>query len=390
MQRREFLRLAAVSALALSPLSRAFARAGDGKRVVIIGAGILGSAIGYELAKRGAQVTILEKNAPASGATRDSFAYLNASTKVSARPYFDLNWQGLSAWRAWQQEAGAALPLQWNGSVYWRDQHDAAQQLLQTVKTLQARGYAAESVDTEALRRLLPSTRIDPASAAAFYPEEGAVDPVGAVNALLARAKQHGATLIHPIEVSGFVSEKGRVRGVRTTQGDISADTVVVTAGFHSQALLEHLDIRLPLTSSTGVLLHTTPQPHLLDQVVFAPGSTFRQKLDGRLISSSGHEGAELSGNPDDIGQQILRNAARYLPQIGNAGIERVSFGQRVIPADTLPIIGFAPKIEQLYVSVTHSGITLAPVLARIAATEILDGVNVELAENFRPQRFAG
>jgi glycine/D-amino acid oxidase-like deaminating enzyme len=388
MDRRHCLRLLAASALALGPFRTALARHRPARKVVIIGAGIMGAAIGYELAKRGAQVTILEKNAPASGATGDSFAYLNASTKASSRPYFNLNWLGLAGWRAWQQEAGAALPLQWGGSVYWRDEQDAATQLLSTLKTLQTRGYDAERIEADDIRRLAPALKVDAFEAGAFYEEEGAVDPAGAVTALLGRAKQHGATVVYPTEVTGLLATKGRVRGVRTRDGEVAADTVVVAAGFDSQALAQTLDVRLPLTSSKGILLHTKPQPRLLDRVVFAPGSTIRQSLDGRIISSNGHEGSDVNLDPAEIGQQILASASRYLPQIKNAEIERVSIGRRVIPVDTFPIVGFAPKVEQLYFSVTHSGITLAPILARIAATEILEGVAVELLDGFRPERF--
>lgn len=391
MDRRQCLRLLAASAFAAAPFGSVLAAGYRAPRkVVIVGAGIIGAAIGYELAKRGAQVTILERNVPASGATGDSFAYLNASTKASSRPYFGLNWLGLAGWRAWQQEAGAALPLQWGGSVYWRDERNAADRLLATLKTLQSWGYDGERIEAEAIRRQIPAANVDAVAAGAFYQEEGAVDPVGAVTALLARAKQHGAAVIHPAEVTGFLVSQGRVRGVRTRDGELAADTVVVAAGFDSQALAQGLDVQLPLTSSNGILLHTKPQPRLLERVVFAPGSTIRQDLDGRIISSNGHEGADANLDPAEIGQRILASASRYLPQIQHAGIERVSVGRRVIPADTFPIVGFAPKVEQLYFSVTHSGITLAPVLARFAATEILEGISVDLLNGFRPGRFAG
>lgn len=388
MDRRECLRLLAASAFALGPFRTALAGHRPPRKVVVIGAGIIGAAIGYELAKRGAEVTILEKKAPASGATGDSFAYLNASTKASSRPYFDLNRLGLAGWRAWQQEAGAALPLQWGGSVYWRDEQNAATQLLSTLKTVQAWGYGAERIEADDVRRLVPLLNVGNFAAGAFYEEEGAVDPAGAVSALLERAKQHGATVVYPTEVTGFLVSHGRVHGVRTRDGEVAADTVVVAAGFDSQALAQALDIRVPLKSSNGILLHTKPQPRLLECVAFAPGSTIRQNLDGRIISSNAHEGADMNLDPAEIGKRILTSASRYLPQIGNAEIERVSIGRRVIPADTFPIVGFTPKLGQLYFSVSHSGITLAPILARIAATEILEGVAVELLGGFRPGRF--
>lgn len=388
MDRRQSLKLLAASALALAPL-RSLRAAPRPSKVVVIGAGIMGAAIGYELAKRGAQVTILERAAPASGTTGDSFAYLNASTKVASRPYFGLNWLGLAGWRIWEHETGAALPLQWGGAVYWRDDAERAGQLASSVKTLQQWGYDAEPAALDDVRRLLPSVEVADVSGGAFYSEEGAVDPVGAVDALLARATRHGARVIHPAEVVDFAVSAGRVARVRTRDAEFPADTVVVAAGLGSQQLAQRLDVRLPLKPSSGVLLHTQPQPRLLDKVVFAPGSSFRQTLDGRIVGSSSHEGAPSGLDAEDAGRRILAAASRYLPQIRNAAIARVSVGQRVVPADTFPVAGFAPKVGNVYVAVTHSGITLAPVLARWAAAEILDGISVDLLDGFRPQRFA-
>lgn len=403
MERRQVLQLLAASASALAfaparPASAAAATAataaagGQPRKVVVIGAGILGAAIGYELSKRGAEVTILDRAGPAAATTGDSFAYLNASTKASSRPYYTLNWLGMAGWHAWQNEPGAPLPLKWAGSVYWRDDAAKARQVAETLATVRGWGYAGQPVDAAQIRRLLPGVTVPGAPTGAFYPEEGSVDPAEAVRALLERAQQHGATVRYPVEVTSLIVEDSQVRGVRTKDGELRADTVVIAAGHGSQALAESLGVALPLTASTGILVHTAPQPHFLDKVVFASHNTFRQKVDGRVvISGSGHEGGGGPGSsPEEIGRGILASAAQYLPQLRDAKIERVSFGQRVLPGDSFPIVGFAPKVSQLYVAVSHSGVTLAPVIGRWAATEILDGARVDLLdEGFRPDRFA-
>lgn len=396
MDRRLVLQLlaASASALAFSParsVLAAGAAATQPRKVVVIGAGILGAAIGYELSKRGAEVTILDRAGPAAATTGDSFAYLNASTKSSSRPYYVLNWLGMAGWHAWQQEPGAPLPLKWSGSVYWRDDADKIKQLAETLATVRSWGYSGAAVEADEIRSLLPGVTVPGAPSGVFYPEEGSVDPVEAVNALLDRAKQRGARVLHPVEVTGLIVEGGQVRGVRTNNGELKADTVVIAAGHGSQSLAESLGVALPLKASTGILVHTAPLPHFLDKVVFASHNTFRQKRDGRVvISGSAHEGGGGTGNtPEDIGRNILASAARYMPQLRDAKIERVSVGQRVLPGDTFPVVGFAPKVEQLYVAVSHSGVTLAPVIGRWAATEILDGTRVDLLDGFRPDRFA-
>lgn len=387
MRRREFLHLMGAAALTSAYGSRTEAAASAGERVVIIGAGILGVTIAYQLAKRGARVTILEKSAPASGATGDSFAYLNASTKPE-RPYYELNLLGIEGWRRLQLELKGALPLQWGGAVYWRDEAAAAAQLLSTVRRYQEWGYAGRQIRASDLQHILPNARLGPVEGAVLYEQEGTLDPVGAVNVLLTQAKKLGVTLEAPVEVQGFDVSGERVRAIRTSRGPIDADFVIVAAGLGSKPLIDSLGLNLPLTSSAGVLIHTAPQRSLLHTVAFAPGSTIKQNPDGRVISSSGHEGANLSLDVTGQGQQILTAAARYFPQLRNARIERVSIGQRVLPRDGFPIVGFPANVRNLYLTVTHSGITLAPIIAQFAVQEIFDGVVLEPLAPYRLSRF--
>ena len=66
-----------------------------------------------------------------------------------------------------------------------------------------------------------------------------------------------------------------------------------------------------------------------------------------------------------------------------------MTVGWRPLPEDGHPVIGFSAAAPKVYIAVMHSGVTLAPVVGRLAATEILDGVGVELLEPYRLERFA-
>lgn len=390
IDRRATLGLLASAPLALEA-ARATTAALGNRTAIVIGAGIVGAAIAYELAKRGVAVTILERFKPAAGATGDSFAYLNASTKTGSRPYFQLNWLGMAGWRIWQQEAGPALPLQWGGATYWRDTEAESAKLSESLRIAQQWGYAGRGIDAAALQALLPRLAIGPVSAGAFFPEEGAVDPAGAVAALIARAAKLGVRLRAPVNVTSLLLRDGKVTGVRTPDGVIEADTVVLAAGLGSEVLAGQAGVRLPLTASLGALLHTAPQKQVLDRVVFGPRSTFKQLPDGRIVASiSGHEGGAPNGvDVQAFGRIIQAAAASYLPTLRQAAIERVSVGQRVVPADSFPVVGFAPGVRGLYTAVTHSGVTLAPALGRLAALEIVDGIAADALDGFRPDRFA-
>ncbi|HVW69564.1 MAG TPA: FAD-binding oxidoreductase, partial [Steroidobacteraceae bacterium] len=241
--------LGALAAAAAAATYGRSVRAATPQHVVVIGAGILGASIGYHLVKRGVKVTILEKSRPSSGATGDSFAYLNASTKP-VHHYFNLNLAGIAGWRRLQLELGGSLPLQWGGAVYWRDEAAPAAQLLSSLQEYQRWGYSGHRIDETELHRLLPGAAPGHIEAAVYYDQEGTLDPAGAVDVLLARARTLGAEVQYPAEVTGFELRNSRVVGVQTAHGTLTADTVILAAGLGCELLANLAGIKLPLASS--------------------------------------------------------------------------------------------------------------------------------------------
>ena len=73
---------------------------------------------------------------------------------------------------------------------------------------------------------------------------------------------------------------------------------------------------------------------------------------------------------------------------LGETALEKVTLGYRPLPADEFPVIGFPPNRRDVYITVMHSGVTLSPLVAELAAVEILDGVEVEPLAPYRPARF--
>jgi glycine/D-amino acid oxidase-like deaminating enzyme len=190
--------------------------------------------------------------------------------------------------------------------------------------------------------------------------------------------------------VTGFELAAGRVRAVQTTQDTIETDIVVLASGVNTPGLAQLAAVNVPLKDAPGILVHTAPQPLLLDPIVQAPGVHFRQRLDGRIVVGgqivAGAGTAET--HAVDSGE-IFRQAVRFLPGLAGAAIEQVTLGYRVMPADEYPIIGFAEQCSNLYVTATHSGVTLAPVIGELAVLEILDGIPQPLLGPYRPSRFA-
>lgn len=385
MNRRDLFKLFAGVAVAGIPSVEVRARQ---DRIVVAGGGIIGSSIAYHLAWRGAQVTLVEKERPAAGATDKSFAWINSTFSKQPRSYYELNRLSMDAYRYLQRELDGELQIQWGGSLEWYGDPKRAEELRNEVRRHQAWGYATHLVDEEELRRLEQRLTPGPLLAASYSEQEGTLEPTDAVEVYLKKARQLGARVEYPCEVIGLDIRQGRLRAVRTTKGDFEADVFVVACGVDTPRVAAMGGIRVPLKPSPGVLAHTAPQPRLLGRVALAPGAHMKQNLDGRIVTGAGFGGSATTDASREQGERILREAARFLPPLKDAQLERVTLGWRPLPADDYPIVGFTTACPNIYVTVTHSGVTLSPLLGRLAAMEILDGVSIDLLQPYRLSRF--
>jgi glycine/D-amino acid oxidase-like deaminating enzyme len=365
----------------------------------VIGAGIIGASIAYHLVKRGAKVVIVEAARPGAGATEKSFGWINATFSKRPRAYFDLNQLGIAGWRRLQTELGGELKVQWGGSVAWAPADQTAEDLRENVRKHQEWGYATHLIDEDEFRRLLPNVAHGDFGAACHCEFEGAVDPVDALKALLRQVRELGGEVRYPFQVDGLKLEGDGVTSIRAGESSLDAATVVLASGVATALLAEMANVSIPMKESQGVLVHTRPQPKLIDRVVLAPGVHCKQKLDGRVLvggrivagvgTADGEAPESLSTtDPGDNGQRILREAARVLPGIRGVAVERVTLGHRVMPVDEFPVVGFSDRCPNLYVAAMHSGVTLAPLIGQLAALEILDGARVSLLDPYRPSRF--
>ncbi len=373
------------SALALlsATLVRGFAK---NDRVLITGAGIIGASVAYHLAKRGTNVTVLEKERPGAGATSKSFAWLNAFSK-QPRSYYELNLLGMAGWRRLAQEI-PELRVQWGGGLQWAT-GDEAQRLRRNVARLEGWGYSAHLIEAAEIPKMLPGVTPGPMDAACFAADEATVDPVQALGVILEAARRMGAKIEYPCEVTGVSTANGRVRMVRTTRGTMELDFLVIAAGNDTPRIARMVEVNVPLKESIGLLAHTAPASRLVDRVVVAPGATIKQNPDGRIVTGTDFGGASTIDTSAAFGSKLLANAERFLPRIHDTRLEVVTLGHRVMPKDDHPIVGFTKKCPNLYVAAMHSGMTLSPFIGQAAATEILDGLSVDLLTDYRPARFA-
>ncbi len=389
-----------------------------GLQVVVAGAGIVGASIAYHLAQRGAGVTIVDSGQPGFGASSHSFAWINAGHKSPAG-YHDLNRRSLEMWDRFAQRLGGDVGLRWGGKLSWESTSDGAAALKERVRQLQEWGYPTRLLDEAELHALAPELSLGTVTAAEFSEIEGQVEPQMVVDACLRGARELGAKLVEGTSVTAFARSKGspRVEGLETGSGSLPCDVVVLAAGVNTTELAAMAGIHVPQEESPGVVIRTDPRPRLLSTVpvVYAPALDpdppdsvrgeihLRQCHDGTFIIGEGHQESLRQDDTQAHADDLLGRAIHYLPSLAGARAITVPVGYRPMPLDGYPILGFpatgspapgsqasgsAEAASNVYIALTHSGVTLAPVIGELAAIEIIDGVRVESLSPYRPERF--
>ncbi|MFF8286742.1 NAD(P)/FAD-dependent oxidoreductase [Streptomyces albus] len=367
-------------------------------RVAVVGLGVVGASAARALALAGAEVTVFERAAPAAGTTGTSFAWINSHQK-NPLPYHELNIAGMAEHGALQEDGG-----QWffrTGNLEWAVGAGRSR-LVEAVAELRRRGYPVEWITAGQARRLVPDLRVpDEVTDIAWYPEEGYVLPAALLARLWGEARDHGAALRCPEEVVDLAAGPKRAELHLASGARETYDVVVLAAGRWSEQLAARCGVTLPMadpeaagSATVGFLGYTAPLATRLDRVLTTPTLNVRPEGGGRLVV----QGLDLDADadpaavPDTTGSQARELISRLrglLAGTEGARLDSLRVGQRSMPADGLTVAGFGAA-GSVYAIATHSGITLGPLLGRLAAEEIVQGKESALLAAFRPDRFTG
>ncbi|WP_298969762.1 FAD-binding oxidoreductase [uncultured Roseobacter sp.] len=358
-------------------------------KVIIVGAGIIGALTAFRLAERGAEVTVIDAGQPAGAASGASFGWTNASFHAD-QDHFNLRLAAIAAHR----RLGADLQsdaIRWPGCLCWEAQGDAFDE---QHKALKALGYAVSEVSAQAFAELEPSV-VAP-SRALHFADEGAVDLAQLASEALQAGARHGVRVLAGLSVTALQETSGRIAGVQTLAGVLTADRVIVAAGVATEQLMAEVGAPVPMLRRPGLMVRSEPLPPLLNHILVSPEQELRQTPQGHLLAptSAWHQGDNSDTVPEPLDALANRTMARVQEMIGRqVAWDQVTLAFRPVPQDGLPVIG-ACGPAGLYVTVMHSGATLAPLVAELAAAEVMESAlsNTQLAllSPYRPARFTG
>lgn len=371
--------------------------------IVVIGAGIVGASIAFHLSLRDASVTVLDADEPGQGASKISFAWINARDK-NPRPYHDLNRRSLDMWSRFERRLGGDAGLTWGGEMRWAATPDGAKQLLARVHELQSWGYPIRPLEPAEIQDMEPGLTTSPVTAGSYTDIEGHADTARVIRACLERATERGVQLragtrVTKLQLARTPSGQTRIEALETNRGEIPCDVAVLAAGADTTALAAGAGIEINHHWTFGATVITEAVAPVFKTVAAVhtprdarPMMNFRQLPDGSFMVHGGSHGGtvdESMGRTDEEAAQVLEAARGYLPALEGVKIKEIRRGRRPMPEDGHPILGFSQAVPNLYFATMHSGVSLAALVGEFASTEILSGARIDILEPYRVERFS-
>ena len=351
--------------------------------ILIIGGGVIGLAIAIELKRKGAKVTVVSQDYNAAAAHAAAGMLAPLAEKLTSDPLLDLCLRSRWLYPEWTQKLEELtgvdtgyLPCGILAPTY---------QQPETV----AEADNAVWLDRQTIKLYQPGLS-DRVVGGWWYPEDGQVDNRCLMRSLLQAAQTLGIELKEGVRVKAIQQKQGRVNGVLTDIGQLTAEQYVLAAGSWASQLMP-----LPVRPVKGQMLalkmpQKLHQPLPLQRVIYGDGVYLVPRQDGRLVvGATAEEVAWTPFNTPKGIQTLLGKTTDLYPAAADWQIEEMWWGFRPGTPDELPILGRS-NCENLFLATGHyrNGILLAPITATLMADLILEDKSDSLLTEFSYQRF--
>ncbi|MFZ7946700.1 glycine oxidase ThiO [Neobacillus sp. 19] len=356
---------------------------GNSADVIIIGGGIVGTSIAYQLSKMGRKVIILEKDQLACQATRAAAGMLASQAEIEQDgPLFQMGLTSQSMFSTLANEllefSGVDIEFVNKGLLKIAETEEIASEVKKQVDFQREWDPAITWLDKKELLELEPS--LSPSiSGAMLIPNDGHVQPAKLAKAFTQAAAYFGAEIREHTEVVSLIYENGQVRGVNTTNGAIRSEQVVVAAGAWASKLLCEAGLEINVYPVKGECFSVRPEKPVISMTIFSDKRCYLvPKRNGEIyIGATMIEHTfDQTVTPKGIASLIER-ATNLVPQLNEAAWERVWSGIRPQTGDGLPYIGEHPSRKGLYVAAGHfrNGILLSPITGKLMANLLTGGI---------------
>jgi glycine oxidase len=360
----------------------------------VIGAGIVGCSVAYELARRGLSVEVIDERMVGMGATQASAGMLAPYIEAHEEsPLFDLTVRSLNLFDQFVERVSSAsgmpVPYRRTGTLTVVTDPADMSTLRRTAAALARRGVDADLLDGAAARSEEPQLSAD-AAGGLLIRAHGFVAVNDLTRAVAAAARRHGAQFVEHSRVRRISGANGV--SVDTDRGSLRGDAVVLAAGSWSGRIaIDGVAAPLPVRPVRGQLLYLAWNGPPLRRTLWAPGCYMVPWDDGTVLVGATSEDAGFDERVTVAGVRDLLDAAcQITPQARSASFAGARAGLRPGTPDGLPVIGASAVLPGLIYATGHfrNGVLLSPLTAQLVADAMLrDGADPGLAA-VRPARF--
>lgn len=352
--------------------------------IIIVGGGVNGGSIAYQLSKRGYHVLVLEKSRIASKSSGAAAGMLAAQTELDQDgPLFQLAKKSRDMFPSLSEElkgtTGIDIELINKGMYKVATSLEQVEEFKKIIDIQLQTGEEAEWHSPEEVLKN-EAALSEHLFGAMYIPKDGHVSAYQLSAAFMKAAAVYGAEITENTSVHSFLTNKEKINGVVTDLGEIYCDQVVVTTGAWSRRLLEKTGIEIPVYPVKGECFSVTTNKPLFTRTIFSHGCYIVPKKGGRLIV-----GATMKPNTFDERvtfdgiSTLVERAQKLAPSIIDAEWEKTWAGIRPQTSDGLPYLGSHPQIQGLWIATGHfrNGILLAPVTGELMS-DLIQGKQVE------------
>jgi glycine oxidase len=348
------------------------------KDCLIIGGGVIGLTLAFDLVQHGWKVRVIDRTEPGREASWAGAGILPPAVQLpSTHPYEQLC--GLSHQlhpllaAQLRQETGLETGYRRTGGIYVARDNASERGLRDAARDWQVQGIAVEELNPASLHALEPGLlpgRLSEAMLAAFHlPDEAQLRNPWHMKALLAACTARGVQIIPNSAAEKFELEGNRIRGVQTNRGLLTADRFCVASGPWSRLLMSQLGHEPAIRPIRGqMVLFQCDRPRLT-RVVNEGTRYLVPRNDGRVLAGSTEEEAGFDKRTTAEGIAGLKEFAFSLvPGLAEVAVEQTWAGLRPGTADRLPYLGAVPGLTNAFIAAGHfrSGLQLSAATARV------------------------
>ena len=358
--------------------------------VIIIGGGIIGCNIAYDLAKRNVKSLVIDKASAIGTEASWAGAGILTSHASTEAPYPTLCRASLACYPALAEELRAEtqidIELIQSGtlSVFFNSVEAAG--LIGLADRRVKRGFSAEVLTAEEALQLEPALS-ESIAGAVLFPEDAQVRNPKMVAALVKAAAKLGTTFQVGNPVTGFTRENGRVDGVVVNGETLHADTFVIAAGCWTGWLTAQLDVPIPVEPAKGQIVLVEAIPPLFERTIDGLGIYIVPRADGKILLGATVEFVGYDKTATVEGAKQLMDAGLAIaPQLAQSTFVQTWVGLRPY-AKKGPLLGYLPGYDNVVLASGHfkNGILLAPITGQLIAELITTGAPSLALEPFQP-----